>query len=172
VTYSVYNKSNCQPHCAKDCLLAQISFDLKKIVDCSNLDEVAVWADLSNMNLVWWITRCKVVEMTWLIANSIFWRSSILNNVRFFVSLSIFNIENMLRTCSLCTLCNQLFRFSVSLTLRQLLFCQVCSLSCSSFFKLLEMIAIDAFTRSTNLFSNEQSMFWCMLSGTSVREWL
>jgi hypothetical protein len=109
------------------------------------------------MNLVWQIATLKVVEMTQLIANSIFLIFN-LSQCQVLCSFEYFNIETCSELAAFHSM-QSVVQVQRQFVLRQLLFCQICSLSCSLFFILLEMIAINAFTRSTNLFSNEQSMF-------------
>jgi len=42
------------------------------MIDHSYLDDVAVQADITHMNLIWQIAMLKVVEVTQLIANPTF----------------------------------------------------------------------------------------------------
>ena len=90
-------------------------------------------------------------------------------NFRFFVFFSNFNIRNVLSTCSLCTLISQLIRFKISLLSMQFMFSQFCIFLWSSFFILTVMVTNDALTRSENCVDSEQSIFWYMLTDTSVR---
>ena len=90
-------------------------------------------------------------------------------NFRFFVFFSNSNIRNVLSICSLCTLISQLIRFKISLLSMQFVFSQFCIFLWSSFFILTVMITNDALTRSENCVNNEQSIFWYVLTDTSVR---
>ena len=90
-------------------------------------------------------------------------------NFRFFVFFSNSNIRNVLSTHSLCTLISQLIRFKISLLSMQFVFSQFCIFLWSSFFISTVMMTNDALTRSENCVDSEQSIFWCVLTDTSVR---
>ena len=108
----------------------------------------------------------RVLSSLWI--HCLSWSYSLIN-FRFFVFFSNSNIENVLSTHSLCTLISQLIRFKISLLSMQFVFSQFCIFLWSSFFILTVMITNDALTRSENCVNSEQSIFWYMLTDTSVR---
>ena len=108
----------------------------------------------------------RVSDSLWI--HCLLWSYSLIN-FRFFVFFSNSNIENVLSTCSLCTLISQLIRFKISLLSMQFVFSQFCIFLWSSFFILTVMVANDALTRSENCVDSEQLIFWCVLTDTSVR---
>ena len=108
----------------------------------------------------------RVSDSLWI--HCLLWSCSLIN-FRFFIFFSNSNIENVFSICSLCTLINQLIRFKISLLSMWFVFSQFCIFLWSSFFILTVMITNDALTRSENCVDSEQSIFWYVLTDTSVR---
>ena len=98
-----------------------------------------------------------------------FLQFSVSVNIKFFVFFNNSNIKNVLRTHSLCTFINQLFKFSINLSFKQLLFYQICNLTWSSFFIWSEIVTISALTILKNQLSNKQLMFWWVLNDTLIK---
>ena len=108
----------------------------------------------------------RILSSLWI--HCLLWSCSSIN-FRFFIFFSNSNIRNVLSTCSLCTLISQLIRFKISLLSMQFVFSQFCIFLWSSFFILTVMVTNDALTRSENCVDSEQSIFWYVLTDTSVR---
>ena len=137
-----------------------IMFILKELYSV----QISVIFFLYNESCYWrWY---RVLSLLWIHCLS---QSYSLNNFRFFIFFSNSNIRNVLSTHSLCTLISQLIRFKISLLSMQFVFSQFCIFLWSSFFILTVMITNDALTRSENCVDSEQSIFWYVLTDTSVR---